>query len=199
MPTFILSEQTIRDKYWHIQQGMVVIDVGCNVGIYTLPALYAGATVYAIDPDKECSIGLRKYAERQVCALTVINKALGEECGYPEDLWKAMEEVGSCYQLARDVQFTTLDEIVREYNITRLDWIKIDVEGGELSVLKGATRSLTKFHPALLIEDHSLVYDFVAEMNLTSQIKQLLSSLNYQIEEYYYDKELTPREYLVAK
>jgi len=200
------SEKEVRAKYWHPQVGQVVVDIGCQNGLYSLPALQAGATVYAIDPDKCSLYDLVTNAEGQTSGLTTIACALGEESGYPEDTWEEMETTknndggtGVFYLFPRSTPFTTLDKLVQKCNITRLDWIKIDVEGGELSVLKGAVNSLTKFHPALLIEDHSLVYAFCRDNNFTGQIKQLLTSLNYQIEDYYYDKEHPPRGYIIAK
>lgn len=197
-----LNEQAVRDKYWHIQSGQVVIDVGCAWGLYTLPALQQGATVYAVDP----SNWILDLAKDKLERLTIINKAVAEEeAGYSEELWKALENTMTAHGLGvynllkRDTEFTTLDKIVKEYDINRLDWIKIDVEGAELSVLKGGINALVKFHPSLLIEDHSLVYEFVKEMDSTRKIKELLLSLDYKIEDYHYDKEDPPRGYLICK
>lgn len=49
-----------------------------------------------------------------------------------------------------DVQ--TLDGLCESAGMTRLDFIKIDVEGGELPILKGGQQSIEKFQPAMLIE-----------------------------------------------
>lgn len=198
-----LNEQAVRDKYWHIQPEQVVIDVGCAWGLYTLPALQQGATVYAVDP----SNWILDLAKDKLERLTIINKAVAEEeAGYSQEFWETIETTKACYgmigvyaPLNRDTEFTTLDKIVEEYNINRLDWIKIDVEGAELSVLKGGINALVKFHPSLLIEDHSLVYEFVKEMDSTRKIKELLLSLDYKIEDYHYDKEDPPRGYLICK
>lgn len=46
----------------------------------------------------------------------------------------------------------TLDEFVAEREITRLDLLKIDVEGAEVSLLRGAEQSLKRFRPVVMIE-----------------------------------------------
>ncbi|RTL90855.1 MAG: FkbM family methyltransferase [Hyphomicrobiales bacterium] len=48
--------------------------------------------------------------------------------------------------------FTTLDQFVEDHAITRLDFLKCDVEGAELRVLKGGEKSLARFRPAVVIE-----------------------------------------------
>jgi FkbM family methyltransferase len=50
------------------------------------------------------------------------------------------------------IRLTTLDAFVTERGLTRLDFIKADVEGWELHMLKGAGRTLAQFRPALFLE-----------------------------------------------
>ena len=45
-----------------------------------------------------------------------------------------------------------LDDVVRELGLDRVDLIKADVEGAELLVLRGSTDTLSRFHPALVLE-----------------------------------------------
>jgi len=51
-----------------------------------------------------------------------------------------------------DVEVQTLDGVCAAEELTRLDFIKIDVEGGELQVLMGGEASIKQFRPALLVE-----------------------------------------------
>jgi FkbM family methyltransferase len=51
-----------------------------------------------------------------------------------------------------DVEVQTLDGICAEAQLSRLDFIKIDVEGAELQVLKGGEASIDRFTPTLLVE-----------------------------------------------
>jgi hypothetical protein len=45
-----------------------------------------------------------------------------------------------------------LDDIVKEVGVTRVDAVKIDVEGAELRVLKGAAETLDRYRPAVSVE-----------------------------------------------
>ena len=51
-----------------------------------------------------------------------------------------------------NVQCTTLDQFVARENLTRIDGIKLDVEGAELRVIEGGAESIRKFHPIILME-----------------------------------------------
>ena len=55
-------------------------------------------------------------------------------------------------QIGVDVEVQTLDGVCAAAELTRLDFIKIDVEGAELQVLEGGQASIERFMPALLVE-----------------------------------------------
>jgi hypothetical protein len=57
--------------------------------------------------------------------------------------------------LSETVDAVTLDDYVRERGLSRVDVVKIDVEGHELAVLKGAVATLGRYHPLLLVEIRS--------------------------------------------
>jgi FkbM family methyltransferase len=60
----------------------------------------------------------------------------------------------------------TIDGLMEQAGITRLDFIKIDTEGGELHVLQGAERSIKEYQPAVLVEieaRHTARYDYQPE------------------------------------
>ncbi len=52
-----------------------------------------------------------------------------------------------------NVSTTTLDDDLAD--IGRLDWIKIDTEGAEIEILKGARKLIEKFNPKILVEWHA--------------------------------------------
>jgi FkbM family methyltransferase len=65
---------------------------------------------------------------------------------------------------------TTIDQIVVELGVVRLDMIKMDIEGAELNALQGAAKSIRKFRPKLAISLYHNVQDFVT-------VPQFLASL----------------------
>lgn len=74
---------------------------------------------------------------------------------------------------------TTIDDTVRDLGLSKVDFIKMDIEGAELNALKGAERSIRAFHPKLAISLYHSIEDF-------STIPRYLTSLglNYK---YYLD------------
>jgi FkbM family methyltransferase len=56
------------------------------------------------------------------------------------------------------VDAVTVDDLVHRFALTRVDWIKLDVRGAEVEMLKGAEQSILRFHPVLLIEVHGTLH-----------------------------------------
>jgi len=153
-----------------LSSGMVMVDVGANIGEVTLVAAkIVGHTgqVIAFEPMEEIAASLERNVRcnhlKQVViarlglADTISTASIYESCGQGE----AGEEnrgLGSLYGgsstnlPAQIIQLTTLDAYFRDHPVRRLDVIKIDIEGAELPCLKGAAHTLRKFQPALIIE-----------------------------------------------
>jgi hypothetical protein len=72
-----------------------------------------------------------------------------------------------------EVTITRLDTLTRKRRIPPPDLVKIDVEGAELEVLKGATETLRTWQPAVLLEAHSAI--------LEDDCARELSELGYRV------------------
>lgn len=202
-----VDEAEIREAYWNVRPGEVVIDVGSYLGSYTIPALIAGATVIAVEPYEDYTEAMCDLCESNqvdMSALTIVSEALAaSESGYSAEFWDEMEKPGAAawpYLLApREADFTTLDELVARLELARLDWVKIDVEGAELAVLHGGLETLRRFMPSLVIEDHTRIYGFVRKMGIGPQCLELLHGLGYDIEIVQYTGSTSPpRDYWIA-
>ena len=187
---YFTDEKAVRDAHWHPLAGQVVIDIGSSMGNYAMPALMAGAAVLAVDPNAAHLATLREVAASNDAdgRLTTACTALFDADGYPEDMraalaasmwWDRAPQPGA--------EFTTLDQLAAEYDLERVDWIKMDVEGAELGILRSGTGTLAAHHPSLFIEDHTLVYPFVAAMESTRRIRELLEGLSYTVQEVPYE------------
>lgn len=126
-----------------------VFDIGVAQGTPELYAAYPGARFFLVDPLEEFKAALEKIAGRLDCV--VYNKALGEAEGALEIALETDPQLSSfCGRPRTDapaarrrVEVTTLDAILAENPGLALPLlIKIDVEGFELKVLKGARRTL---------------------------------------------------------
>ena len=70
----------------------------------------------------------------------------------------------------------TIDDFVRNNSIAKIDFIKMDIEGAELSALNGAIETIKKFKPMLAIAIYHSLNDFV---DIPLWIKNL--NLDYDI------------------
>src|SRR5271157_1076755 len=85
------DEEEIRSLYWNIKENDIVIDVGCFMGSYTIPALEAGATVYAVDPCLSYTGALCQIA-KEIDKLVVVTATLSEEGGYSPEFRTVLDE-----------------------------------------------------------------------------------------------------------
>jgi FkbM family methyltransferase len=139
-----------------LHPGMTVIDVGANVGIHTAIAARSvapGGTVYGFEPVPEnFEILVGNLARNQLTNVVVEQLAVGDEAGrstiYLED-----HSIGTHSLLRSDnsnlahslsVAITTLDGYFVDDMPDKVNLLKIDVEGYEPNVLKGATGVLER-------------------------------------------------------
>jgi len=135
----------------------VVVDVGAYIGAYTLVACKEGAQVIALEPDPENYNVLKSNIALNRCTDRV--KPLMIAAGSKEGLlplYKGRSFVTSSIvqdfrsatsEVKAYVKVDTLDNILaREASDSRIDYLKIDVEGAEVDVLKGAGETLKRTH-----------------------------------------------------
>lgn len=145
--------------------GMIVLDIGAHHGFYTLLAskkVGSHGKVLAIEPSpremRALRLNLRINRCRNVC---VDSRALGEAAGEAKLHIVIGRETG-CNSLRKPgseptkdirVHVERLDRLLKDHRIERVDFVKLDVEGAELSVLKGASDLLRLFlRPVILAE-----------------------------------------------
>jgi FkbM family methyltransferase len=146
-------DQVLRD-------GMVYIDCGANIGIYSLVAarkVGEHGAVYSFEPQPDIfhrllvNIHLNRFDN-----IYAHNLAVGDRVGKVE-LVQLRDHVGSfvrpLHQLAEAAavcDITTLDAFFTDHPISRADVLKIDVEGFELRVLQGARQLIARHKPSLI-------------------------------------------------
>ena len=80
--------------------------------------------------------------------------------------------------VSRPVTITTIDHFAHEANFVRLDFIKCDVEGAELSVFEGGSSTIERFKPTILAEIYKAwLARYHTQVN---QIKDFFGRLGYQ-------------------
>lgn len=172
-----------------LSPGSIFIDVGAHLGIYTLVAsqlVGESGRVVAFEPSVQSFSRLRQNIVlnglTNVCAFPV---AVSDRTGRA---WLYHPEVPDSNSLGKDpawgneaeeVVTQTLDHVVEECALTSVDVIKIDVEGAEELVLRGATKTLISMRPAIIFEVNP---SFSTLLGLSAQgASNLLKSLGYEI------------------
>ncbi|MBR0288246.1 MAG: FkbM family methyltransferase [Selenomonadaceae bacterium] len=89
-------------------------------------------------------------------------------------------------------QIITLDSYVRENNLPRVDFIKMDVEGAELDILKGAATTIARFKPILALSAYHKWEDF---WTLTSFIKSIRPDYEFAMRQSYVTPENEPANF----
>lgn len=148
------------------EPGWVVLDVGANTGVYAVQQARRGAHVYAFEPNPGCYRRLQRCvrANDLESRVTSVNCALGATPGLAELVVpEGLTTMGSLRpewspgdggsDVKVDVE--TVDRVVSELGIERIDLLKVDVEGLELDVLEGARETLGSVDRAI-VEYHSL-------------------------------------------
>ena len=141
-----------------LSPGDIVVDVGASIGNHTLYwSEVADATVVAFEPYPPALKILRHNVELNAAGarVQIHPLAVGSSAGCATMELPESSNIGSARAVpasAGEVTVTTLDGEVDTSKLVRL--LKIDVEGSELSVLKGATRLLVQ-RPALILEAHT--------------------------------------------
>jgi FkbM family methyltransferase len=178
-----------------LSAGDTVLDVGANVGAITLGlarAVGAGGRVIAIEPGPpnlarlKRNLALNPTLAAQTTVLGVgVSDAPGELAWAEEaaNPGNAMLEQSPLFAQTMvnkvRVPIMTLDAIAREAQLTRVDFIKIDVEGMELQVLRGAGEVLEKFRPSLFLETLAR-YSTPDGGGALGEIERLLTPLGYK-------------------
>jgi len=167
-----------------IRPGDSVYDVGANVGIYSLVAsLKAGSAgaVYAFEPLARNLHYLRRHLilnRLQNCRImeVAVSDAEGIQRFSAASWGHAMARF--CEDGELEIPTVTLDGCIYGAKEMRPpNVIKIDVEGAELLVLRGASRALTEYHPCLFIEDHG------GQQHL--ECRDFLAAMGYRLKEEY--------------
>jgi len=173
-----------------VQPGDVVLDIGANVGIFTvLLARWVGpgGHVYAFEPSQETRAILRDHLVLNHVAdrVTIIPDAVSDAPGR-----SSFHIVGTSGENTLspkhsrlptadsvEVVVTTIDAFCSERRILP-SLVKIDIEGYEIHALRGAREILAQHSPIVVVELHPLNWPEIG-VN-AEELAELLSEINYQ-------------------
>jgi len=173
-----------------IKPGDVVVDVGANIGAYAYAFAKKASIVYCFEPNTECFECLL-FNMKGLDNVEIFKVALGGIVCHGTPVVEN-NNMGMAYMRVESdgqVNINPLDC----YSFSKVDFIKIDCEGMELGVLKGAQHTITKFHPTMYIE----INDYTLERNgLTKHdIFNFLNENGYTYRNIYPNQEMNDSQF----
>jgi hypothetical protein len=152
-------QQWLRE---YVEPGSVCLDIGAAEGYFTvLMAKFSGpdGAVYAFEPSE-----LRERITDHV----ELNRH-----NYPLAPVSVYDRFVTATPSPQQSSYVSVDDVVRDASLERVDVIKIDVDGAEADVLRGAHQTLERFHPHLCVEVHS--------RDLLNEVREIVSRYGYAL------------------
>jgi len=139
-----------------------LIDIGANIGHHSIYLSSQCNAVHACEPDPTCLAEFnRKIKISNASNIQLHNVALGYENAEVTLYSSSTRNKGTNSLISTHTSHNTIkhrvkvlnaDAFVGSLNLSSITLIKLDVEGYELNVLKGLTKTLSKFRPAIIVE-----------------------------------------------
>jgi len=148
-----------------LHKGMIFFDVGANAGLFTISAgkKIGGNGVFAFEPcSSTCELLKRNLKLNGLAGVNVIQSALGESvgAGVLQINVRGRDGLNTLGQATHpdskvvgqeNVRITTLDVFMKDQNIPRVDVMKVDIEGAELMMFRGARDLLGRADAPLIL------------------------------------------------
>jgi FkbM family methyltransferase len=172
-----------------IKAGMVVFDVGANIGIYTLTAsrlLGPRGRVHAFEPAKWAFRQLERNVGLNSCSNVVLNSiGLSDVSGTvtfnicEDDAYNSLAAQPMMPVLKSEkITVSTIDDYVQRNGLLGVHVIKIDAEGADYLILKGARNTLERFSPILFFEYNRFVKGLSFSL---ADLEDYLATMDYEL------------------
>ncbi|MCS3532307.1 FkbM family methyltransferase [Chryseobacterium sp. JUb7] len=153
--------------YSTLKEGDTFIDIGGNIGLFSLNAAQIvknTGCVYSFEAFTPNYNQFKKHIEINAFQNVILEHlAISDEKGFIEILYNEdYDNVGMASSFLKDftskekVESISLDQYVKQQQLSRLDLVKIDIEGGEYTALLGMKETLIHFKPKIIIEINNI-------------------------------------------
>jgi FkbM family methyltransferase len=175
----------------HVADGATILDVGANIGTTSIMMSRAikDARIVAIEPTPAGFACLKQNIEaNQIPNCSVIQAAIGDAIG--TTLFHQSTYIAGSHMVSADhptiheeshairVDLLTIDEVVNREHLRKVDFIKIDVEGFEPAVIRGAAKTIEKFNPVVFVEFNAFTIAAFGEGNPRAFLNQLRATFS---------------------
>ena len=171
-----------------LKNSKIVFDVGAHIGKYSIMSskLNPNAKVYSFEgaEDNFRILSMNKKINH-LNRLHLINKALSNKIGKEKFYLSQTGLMTEKSNKFKSVETETLDNFLRKNKIGYIDLIKIDVDGSELDVLKGARKALSK----------GIIRNIIIEVSSKTkkEVMGLFSKYRYSVSQVLYNNYLVSR------
>ena len=164
------------------KKGDIIIDCGafCGTTVYTFSKLVGDeGQVYAFEPDEtnyKCLIiNIEKHKLTNVIPLkkAIWSKTTQLEFQQEGNMGSAVKGASSRENNTVKIDAISLDDLIREYNIPKIDFIKMDIEGSEEEVLKVMKHTLKKFNTSIIMEVHKNSSGQMTSVSIEKDLKEI--------------------------
>ncbi len=147
-----------------LKEGQVFLDIGANAGYFTLLAsrcVGQQGSVVAVEPNPVMTEQIRQNVARSRLTNVLVEQVACSAATEIRKLYLAEQNNTGTSSLCNyhgrqskfvEVSCLPVDLIVEKHDLSRVDLVKIDVEGAELEVLRGMNSTLKRFRPKIIIE-----------------------------------------------
>jgi len=155
-------ENELRHLERFVSNGNVVVDAGASCGIYTIAAaklVGEKGRVIAFEPGvRSASVLIRNIELNGLNNVRLYREALSDRVGRAR-LYHHRGPVASSMAVGDsnkhqfdEITTTTLDSMLKQEGLDRVDFLKMDIEGAEELALRGGKTLFAKFHPVIVFE-----------------------------------------------
>jgi FkbM family methyltransferase len=176
-------------KYLIKKDNPIIFDVGAHTGetIERFRKLYNKSIIHSFEPQVDSFQKLKKFSDDK----TILNNfALGEKIEIKKFYINKNDSTSGFYKFtdkmfadhnnySKDIQIKTLDQYVEERNVENIDILKIDVQGYEDNVLKGAIKTLT--NKIKILELEIIFIDYYEKKSSFYNLEGIIKPLGFEL------------------
>lgn len=171
----------------HLKPGDIFLDIGANTGSFSLLGTQMNINCVSFEPNPEIIPILKENIHLNGCERVQIEEvALSDHSGECSLCLPPSGESGlACLQESPRFRTRSTTKVILKtldsYNFDRINSLKIDVEGAELLVIKGAENTLRRCHPSIMIEfDERNTPAFGYDRNVIVEVLKTFGYDNFQ-------------------
>lgn len=199
------EEDNFKFLFSSVKKGDVVLDFGGHIGVFAIIASQATGTtgkVYSFEPSPSTHQLLQKSVAINNAGnvISTYQKAVGGATGTTtffvsdgkaDNSNSLINYIGDRPLHGIDIEVTTIDAFVKEHPLTKVNFIKIDVEGAEYDALKGGVETFKNFKPNCILGIHP--DPIKAKGDNLAEIFDFVQNINYKM--LYNDKLITKADF----